>query len=151
MLSDDVFRSRLQATIASLRYWVPTIADCARTLERETADFWRLAVTPAVEGACAFELMLHPSQRYDLAVAGETYEDRPVESLDLFLPLVEALVEGRVVQRRKTSLATGVTHDVETIVSLAPGKEWRDHRHRADTPADTDVVFDDRHFLPYRR
>ena len=30
MLSDDVFRSRLLATIESLRYFVPSIADVAR-------------------------------------------------------------------------------------------------------------------------
>jgi len=30
MLPDDVFRSRLQATITALRYWAPSVADAAR-------------------------------------------------------------------------------------------------------------------------
>ncbi len=59
MLPDDVFRSRLQATIMALRYWAPSIADAARLEDTETSDYWKIIVTPAMASACPFELILH--------------------------------------------------------------------------------------------
>jgi hypothetical protein len=154
MLSDDVFRSRLETTIASLRYWVPQVADAARIEDSEIAGAWKLAVTPRTEGACAFELLLCESQKFDLMLAGETYEDRPIESLSLFLPLVEAISEGRVIQRRTSSVLTGILYEVESTVLLGDGALWRDHRCLApiSSAVPGDSLTETRHlFLPYRR
>lgn len=154
MLSDDVYRSKFNSTVESLRYWVPSISDAARAEEASSPDYWKLSVTPHVEGACPFELLLSMSQMYDVMIAGEIYEDIPVTSLDLFVPLAEAISEGRVIQRRYVSPMTGTVREVETIVTLADGKVWRKgHLNEAVAaaiaPGSAETI--DRAFLPYRR
>lgn len=151
MLSDDVFRARLQTTIASLRYWVPQIADAACIEESEGPGYWKITITPKVRGACPFELMLRESQHFDLVLADETYEDRPIETLDLFLPLVEGIAGGRVVQRRFVSAMTGRERDVESVVDTGGGKQWRDRRVSAAAVDAEGIEQHDVHFLPYHR
>jgi len=154
MLSDDAIRSRLQATIESLRYWVPTISDVAVVKEREQGSSWTLALAPKVDNACPVELTLHPAQTFDLIVADEEYDGRTASSFDLVLPLIEAVTEARVVQRRWISLATGAERAVETIITLADGSTWRDGRTieaLADAIPREAAERQDRHFLPYRR
>src|SRR5262245_7274658 len=139
MLPDDVFRSRLQTTITALRYWAPSVADAARLDDDETSDYWKLGVAPVVPSACPFELILHADQRYDLAIAGETYESRPIVSFDWFVPFAEAIARGNVVQRHWISRLTGLERSVETLVTLAGGGIWRDGRgqgHRTPTLED---------------
>jgi hypothetical protein len=87
-------------------------------------------------------------------VADEVYEGRTVTSLDFFLPLVEAIVAGRVIQRRWVSSFTGAVRAVETIIDLGDGKELRDgHGNEAlATVGSLDSIErHDHHFLPYRR
>ncbi len=62
-------------------------------------------MTPAVSAACPFELMLRADQHFDIVVAGEMFEDQSVASLELFLPLVDAIAAGRVIQRHTESSA----------------------------------------------
>lgn len=153
MIAEDVFRSRLQATIASLRYWVPAIADAARIEQTEGHDFWKLSVSPTVAAACPFELMLRTDQFFDLAIAAETFEDQPVSSLDFFLPLVEAIATGRVIQRKTVSAATAVPLSLETRITFADGTVWSKLRALPGgglIDADETLVFD-RHFVPYHR
>jgi len=152
--SEDTYRARLQAVIASLRYWIPSVADAARVEEMETADFWKMGVLPKVAGACPFELLLRSNDRkLDLAIAGEMYEDLDILPFEDFQPLVEAISEGRVVQRTWISPVTAALVDHETMITFASGKIWRGHR--AAGPASNEVreaaQVHDRHFLPYRR
>ncbi len=154
MLSDDVYRSKLQTVIATLRYWVPQISDTAHIEEGEQSGYWKLTVSPHIRGACPFELLLHENQIYDFALDGETYERIPVEDLDMFLPLLEAIVDGKVVQRRWTSRVTGQLVDVDSSVDLGDGREW--HRDRCSGAASTGekreaLVCRAKHYLPYRR
>jgi hypothetical protein len=154
MLPDDVFRSRLQSTITALRYWAPSVADAARLEEAETSDYWKIIVTPAVATACPFELILHADQRYDLAIADEIYEGRPIESFDWFVPFAGAVSEGNVVQRHWLSRLTGLERSVETLVTLPGGGIWREGR--GETPLmptldDDGTELRERRFLPYRR
>jgi hypothetical protein len=154
MKPDDVFRSQLQSTIIALRYWAPSIADAARVEVQETADYFKIAMTPFIAAGCPFELILHNDQKYDLAIAGETYEDRPMPSLDLFLPFVEAIADGNVVHRRYVSRLTGLEHSTETRVTLADGYLWRESRSAADKAPSLDddrTELLERRFLPYRR
>jgi len=154
MLPDDVFRSRLQATITALRYWAPSIADTARLDEQETADFWCLKVSPRVPSACPFEMILYTDQRYDIAVAGESYDNRPIESFEWFVPFAEAVAEGNIVQRRWISRFTGLERAIETVVTLPNGGIWReanDSRPITPTLADDGAELRERRFLPYRR
>ena len=154
MLSDDVYRSKLQTVIATLRYWVPQISDTAHVEEKEHAGYWELSVTPHISGACSFALILHENQRYDFALGSETYEELPVEDLDMFLPLLEAIVDGQVVQRRWISQATGQLVDVDSIIKYGDGREWHNDRQAgaALTAKDRSALeCQAKHFLPYRR
>ena len=154
MLPDDVFRSRLQTTITALSYWAPSIADTARIDERESGNFWKLAVAPKLGRACPFELILHFDQRYDLAIAQESYERLPIQSFEIFLPFVEAVADGSVVQRHWISRFTGLERCVETLVTLANGYIWREARgelHLTPTLEDDGTELRERRFLPYRR
>lgn len=153
MVAEDVYRSRLQVTIAALRSWVPKIADDARVEQTEGHDFWKLSVTPSVAGACPFELMLRADQNFDLLIAGEIFEDQPVSSLDLFLPLVDAIADGRVILRHRESLATGAPISLETRVTLADGRVWSKLRTLpgGQLIRGGELAVRDRHFVPYRR
>jgi len=153
MLPDDIFRSRLQTTIMALRYWAPSIADAARLEETETSDYWRINVAPAVASACPFELILHSDQRYDLSIAEETYEARPIETFDWFIPFADAIAEGNVVQRRWISRLTAIERGVETLVMLGGGGIWREGRGAYQMPTldDDGTELRERRFLPYRR
>ena len=154
MLPDDVFRSRLQSTITALRYWAPSIADAAHIEEAETGNYWRIKVAPALQQACPFELILHFDQRYDLAVADESYESLPIESFDIFVPFVEAIADGSIVQRRWISRLTGLERSVETLVTLPGGGIWRETRgepHLMPSLDDDGTELRERCFLPYRR
>lgn len=154
MTSDDVFRARLESTIASLRYWVPQIADTARIEEAQAPGFWKIMVTPHVAGACPFELMLRSNQSYGLVVDCETYENLPSGTFNAFVPLVEAISEGRVIERQLVSAATGELLRVSMIVDLPDGTLWEAGREvgPAVEPVNGLALENrDRHFLPYRR
>ena len=109
---------------------------------------------PKLGQACPFELILHFDQRYDLAIAQESYERLPIESFEIFLPFVEAVADGSVVQRRWISRFTGLERCVETLVTLANGYIWREARgepHLMPTLEDDGTELRERRFLPYRR
>lgn len=153
MLSDDAFRNELAGVIDALRAWKSRNADWAAIDEEETPAFWRLAVQPKEARACPLEIVLHRNQRYDAQIGEESYEGLPVERLDLFEPLVDAVAEGRVVTRTWATPATGAVHSVETIVHLGRGTLTG---QRLVDPVASLVERDacvarDRHWVPYRR
>jgi hypothetical protein len=151
---DEVFLYLLQSTIASLRYWVPAVADAAQVDEDERPGRWRMSVKPNVPGACPVELTLRSNKRFDCVIAGEAYDNRVISSLDDFVPLVEAIAQGQVIQRHRISSTTGAPLDIETIVHLPGGREWRQRRYNGTSaPVSPPEAgeFRDRHFLPYRR
>jgi hypothetical protein len=153
MVADDLFRSRLQATIADLRQWGATVSHATHMEQTEGHDFWKLAVTPLVHAACPFELVLRMDQKYDISIAGETYEDLPIGRLELFLPLITAIASGKAVQRHTLSASTEALLAVETLVPLPHGETWSKRREIAGAPnAPTDeTLINDRYFLPYTR
>ena len=96
---------------------------------------------------------MHFDQRYDLAIAQESYERLPIESFEIFLPFAEAVADGSVVQRRWISRFTGLERCVETLVTLANGYIWREARgepHLMPTLEDDGTELRERRFLPYR-
>lgn len=155
MLPDDVFRAHLQSTTAELARWAESIRDVAGAVVAEGPGFWKLTVTPRTWGACPFELLLRSDQKLDITLAKETYEDRPMPSLDRFPVLVRAIADGHVVERHWRSLDTGALAIVETIITPSTGEPWRDHRlvtgdgHAAAPGPRLSML--DRHFLPFRR
>lgn len=146
MIQDDVYRHTLLGTIEGLRYWVPSIADVAHVAEGGGPDYWHLDVAPKIPGGCPFEILLRHDQHYDMVLAGQNYEFLPVTSLAIFLPLAEAIVEGRAVQRRWSSTSTGVLCATETLVHLQDGTTWREGGSGGDGSESRD-----HHFLAYRR
>ena len=153
MLSDDVFRIRLNETIEALRYWAPTVTDVASVHESDGDGFWKVSAVPFAARSCPFEFVLRTDQHHDLTIAREVFEDQPTDSLDLFVPLATAISEGRVVQRFWATVATGTLCAVETIVSLGDGSQWRGNRvvSRVAVPGSDGTTFVDRSFLPYHR
>lgn len=153
MTDDDAFLSRLQATIAALRYWVPSVSDTARIEERDAGGTWELVVRPLFKAACPFTLKLASDHTWGLAINGVTYDGQQIETLDIFVPLVEAISEGRVVHRRWLSANTGAETKVETIIDLGNGRIWSGEHHRPGPSGSSplEVVRRDHHFLAYRR
>lgn len=138
--------SAVQAAIEQLRYWVPTIKDVARVFEGRDEESFLLSIEPKVAAACPVAIAIRDNGRFDIAIAGETYEDRILSTLDQIVLLLERIADGHVIQRRWISLATGVPQSVETIVALGSGDVWREGR-----APDGGAERQDRHFLPYRR
>ena len=151
MLPDDVFRTKFDRTVESLRRWSGALGDCARVEEESAARYWRIAVRPLAAGACPLELILHHRQRCDLAIGDESDEDRAVDEFDLLLPLAEAITAGRVLTRHKTSANTGAALAIETHVRLADGQVWQADRRLRPRSVPGRTILEDRWFLPYRR
>ena len=136
----------VEATIEQIRYWVPTISDVAHTVEAREGESWLLSLEPHQSTACPVAIALRQSGRFDISLAGETYEDRALETLDQLVLLLERIVGGNVIQRKWVSAATGAPQGIETHVHLGPGLVWRN-----GMAPEGGAECRDRHFLPYRR
>ncbi len=154
MLPDDVYRSKLSATVASIRRAVDCLNGSADVALHVEAAKLRLALSPHVKGACPLEVLVRADQHYDIEVGSEFYEDCEIGSFDDFPALIGAVARGDVVTRHYFSAATGSLAAVATVVSLGGGREWR-REHGVFPPGrsfdpDTTLV-KDRTFLPYQR
>ncbi len=147
IMTPDGYRPpSVEATIEQIRYWVPTITDVARVYEGKDDESWLLSIEPHIGAACPVAIALKETGRFDISIAGEAYDDRMLDQLDQIVILLERITDGSVVQRRWTSAATGAHRGIETIITIAPGVEWRD-----GLEPDGSNERHDRHFLPYRR
>jgi hypothetical protein len=154
MLSDDVFRTRLAATFAELLKVAKALADVAEVSHVETARYVRLSLLPHAQGACPVEIMMRSDQLYDIEIGHQFYEDCPMVGFDEFVPLIEGIAKGDVVQRRHVSVATGAERSVETLVTLWRGMVWQKGHVHTDVAlaiAEQDTVFENRRFVAYRR
>lgn len=154
MFSTDVYRSKLLTTFEQLKALASPLATVAHIDHLATRDFIKLALVPNAPNACAVELMLRTDQFYDIAIANEFYEDCPVENFDDFAPLIRAITQGNVAQRRHTSRATGTERAIETLITLPSGTLWRKgHVHPDTAPiiAESDTLISTRNFVPYQR
>jgi hypothetical protein len=150
MLPDDRYRTQFDLTTASLLAWSGFIRDVAAVSVDDTEAYWSMAAVPRASAACPIVLVLgRRTQTYSLTVGGETYEDLPVESFDLFLPLLEAVAAGEVIARTFSCAATAQPLAVEMRVGNGGHPLFARLRRIATT--DGDVLHTDRHFLPYRR
>ncbi|MDQ8699314.1 hypothetical protein [Hyphomicrobium sp. LHD-15] len=145
--SEGFHPAQVQATIEEIRYWVPTIKDVAHVFEGNEEGSWLLSIEPVIGSACPVAIALKENGRFDISIAGETYDDRVLATLDQIVLMLERIADGHVIQRRWVSSATGAHHAVETIVTLGPGLDWRG----GPEPHAHVVERHDRHFLPYRR
>lgn len=153
MLAIDAFRTRLGDAILRLQSWAKGLSDVADVAETKGRGFYRLSIQPHEANACPVELILRDDQNYDAQIGPESYENRPIEQLEIFLPMLEAIAAGRVVTRSWRTSATETLHSVETILSLDGGilTGERDIVGIADAiPRDRCIALD-RHWAPYRR
>ena len=151
MLPDDVFRTKLDRTIADLRAWGQSVSDCAKVADVQEKSHWWFVAIPHARGACRFELILHHRQSIDIAIGSETYEDRPVDELDRLLALAEAIAAGRVYRRLRKSANTGAELAIETLVRLPGDEIWQADRWLHSGKPLGPSTLEDRWFLPYRR
>ncbi len=158
MPPDDTFDHshsvKLQQLIASLRAWTGFVADVARVEVSDIGSAWRVSLQPKAANACPLEILLDASRvKCDLRIAAETYRDWPLPSLDLVLPLIEAVAEGRVVTRHTTSAVTGLPLSVATLIKLADGRvlETSLENGAVKEVASAAIERRDTHYLPYRR
>jgi hypothetical protein len=153
MQSEDTYRLKLNVLAASIKAWSGFIADVARIETADEAEAWRLRIEPKAKRACPLELVVDSrTQSCDLTLAGETYEDWKLPTLDLVLPLVVAVSEGRVITRRMTSTATSLPVSVTTIVTLADGTRLEPPgAHHADAFPGGRIEQRDTHYVPYRK
>lgn len=149
---DDVYRRRLGETIKALETWAAAERDVANVALATTSAYWKLTVEPIIAGGCPFELMLRGDQRFNASIGPEAYEDRPVESFELFPRMVRAIASGKVERIEVRNALTGAIHSIEMLIRLDDGGSWIGQRHLAATPNAGDSV--ERRtfpFLPYRR
>ena len=155
MQSYDTSRVKLEQLIASIRAWTGFVADVARVEISEEGTGYRIALQPRAAGACPLEFVLDGHEpKCDLMLGGTMYKNVPLPSLDVVLPLLEAVVDGRVVTQRTLSAATGLLKGVSTSIRLADGRviEPKQPSVTAGNLGD-DAGLESRevHYLPYRR
>lgn len=153
MRANDAFRNELHSTIRGLRTWADSLNGVAEVDISEADDHWRLNLVPHGTAACPVELVLYSDQRYDCAIGSETYEDQPATDLASLLPLLQAIVDGRLVTRSWTTVATGAHLATATIVNTPGGPWMREHVNATlERIADRDAAaVRDRHYAPYAR
>jgi hypothetical protein len=154
MLPDDVFRERLEQTLIDLENWADEMRDCADIEISASGQYWRMSVRPHFPNTCPFELLIHRDQTFDLALAGERYEKKPIERFDLFLKLVKAISAGQVDRIETRNTLTGVLIAITMRVEIAEGWDWLGHRTVLKRSLDALKQSEERQtfrFLPYRR
>jgi hypothetical protein len=152
--SDDQFRLAFEAATARLDAWTDRHRDCAHVTLERVGHFWRLSLTPHAANACAVELILHrDTQSFDIQFGPEAYEAQPIDTFDLFEPLLNAVVAGGIVTRQTSSAAGARVLMVETVVQPEDRVAWIGERRQPGTRVvSVDAVTTrDRHWVPYRR
>lgn len=153
MQPQDVFNRAFDATTADIDSWLPTLRGVA-AVEREMTDqYWRGRLRPHEASACPIELMLSRAQVFDCDIGNESVVGLRIADLGLFLPLLKAVADGRVILRSWSSLATGSVIVREQIVLLGPEQTWAVRRMvRAGTAAtEATAVADDHVYVSYGR
>ncbi|HMN38656.1 MAG TPA: hypothetical protein PKD49_13235 [Hyphomicrobium sp.] len=154
MYPDDVFRNELIAVRRNLSDWAHALKDAAAFDIKEGAGYWRISARPATPGACPMTLVLRDDQKFDLALAGERFEDREIDDFALFAAIGEAVAAGRVDFIRTWSAATGALMSVQTRVTFKDGSAWSQTRRAGplkNTPVTDEDVESIEPFLPYAR
>jgi hypothetical protein len=149
MLPDDVFRDRLEQTLAEIEKSIASMRECATIEVKASTRYWSMAALPFQTGACPFELMVKSDQKFSLKLADEAFENRPVERFELFPQLVRAIEAGRVERISKFDAMTDALVGIEMRVELEPGWDWLAERRLASVT--TAEEWQAHRYLPYRR
>jgi hypothetical protein len=149
MLSDDVFRDRLEQVLIEIETYVAGIRDCAAVDVVASLRYWRMIVVPQVPGACPFELIIKADQTFSIRLADQTFEDRPVDEFDLFLKLLRAVEAGHVDKILKFDATTEELIAIAMRVNLTPDLDWFCEHRLA--PAAATEEWRAHRYLPYCR
>lgn len=113
-----------------------------------------MSVAPHFSRACPFQILLLATPQFSLDLAGEVYEDKPVDRFDIFPMLARAIAAGRVERHDLVSAMTGTLEAVEMRVQLEDGWVWVGERRtggrgarKFETAQETRI----KRFLPFRR
>jgi hypothetical protein len=145
--------NRKTFSIAALTTRLPSIAAHAK-IDRELAGrYWRVRLKPHQPNACPVELLLSRDQVFDCDIGPESAENQPITDLGLFLPMLWAITDGRVLLRSWRAHATGSELVRELVVDLAPDQTWSMQRRvRAGTATtEASAVASDQVYVAYRR
>jgi len=149
MLPDDVFRDRLEQTLVEVEKSIANMRNCAAVDVSASPRYWSVVVLPFLAAACPFELIIKADQKFSLKLAGEAFENRPVESFELFPHLVRAVEAGHVEKISKFDAMTETLVAIEMRVELERGWDWLGERRiRPTTPAEE---WRTHRYLAYRR
>jgi hypothetical protein len=154
MIPDDVYRDCLEKTLVDLEAWAENTRDSADIAISASDRYWRMAVAPVFQGACPFELLINSGQTFDLSLDGEVYENRPIERIDLFLNLAEAIAAGHVERIETRNALTGILIEIAMRVELATGCDWTGSRQvqkRFIRRLEASEQRRTHRYLPYRR
>jgi hypothetical protein len=154
MHSDDVYRNQLGEAILSLEGWARDNRDVAAIEMSVTPSYWKLSAQPETFGACPFDLLLRADQKFNLAIGGEVYEDKPVDKLDFFGMLARAIAAGRIERIEVLNALTGAREAIETRVTLEDGWAWIAERRigpRTAQRLEAAQELRTKRYLPYRR
>ncbi|MEQ1715698.1 MAG: hypothetical protein ABL907_06905 [Hyphomicrobium sp.] len=154
MLSDDVFRKELGAAVMALNAWGDAFKDVAAIDVRDAAGYWRMSARPQTAAAAPLTLVLRADQKFDLAIAGEKFEDREIEDFELFVAIARAVSTGNVERLTTRCAVTGRLKASEMVLIFDDGSVWRSERslgaRTVPGVAGGEEVRTQR-FLPYRR
>ncbi len=133
-----------------MRYWVLQIADVARVAESNGDDYWKIVIQPYTPNACSVEMTVRGDEQFDAVLGGRDLSPRALASHSFLVSLLESAADGRVVQRRWKSSATGALQSVETLITLFRTDTVWTGTNASETEA---AAWErhDHHFLPYRR
>ncbi len=112
-----------------------------------------IAVKPKAAGACPFRLELRQDRTFDVVLDELRIVNQPIADLDFFLPFVEAIAAGHVVNSKLSSAATGMSLfrtsavEVGDVVWTPAGEP---HISDVATGYGLGVVRQDTHFIAYR-
>lgn len=152
MLAEDLFRTWLADLVAKLEDWAARYRDTGDMDIKHGAGFWRVVARPHTPGTCPATLVLRADQKFDLSLAGDVFEDRPIDDFELFAPLLEAVARGDVQRTYYSCAVTGAKHGHETRVLLANRPAWGELRLPSGARIDDDSIVEECvRFLPYRR
>lgn len=153
MQPQDVFNRGFDDATAAIEAWLPSMAAHATIDHEQAGRYWRVRLIPHQPNACPVELMLSRDQVFDCDIGPESAENQPIADLGLFLPMLWAITDGRVLLRSWRAQATGSELVRELVVDLAPDQIWSMRRRvRAGTATtEASAVASDQVYVAYRR
>lgn len=153
MISDESYNNQLADTKAALTNWAEKNSAGARITIDQDDLYWRIAAEPYENSICPIELIFSSERKYDIAIAGASLEDQPVESFDIFLPIFDAVASGSAITRTYLTRTTHQPLATRVIVPLEDHPDWEVSTLTAlgEQMGLSDSLIEDRKYARYAR